>query len=182
MKGLGADLLQNGQPVAFESKALTAAETRYADIEWEMLAVVFGCEKFHNYLLGQVFTVESNHKSLSAIYLKHLTAASPHLQWLLLRLQPYDMCASSTLERKDVAIADALSRLSGEDEKPLAMLILSVMKRAANLVHRCWNIFEQQQATIQKWLPWKKLFVGWPPSRSDVHRSLHPCWNFQDEI
>ena len=42
--GLGAALLQNNKPIAFTSKALTDAECRYANIEKEMLAVVFGAE------------------------------------------------------------------------------------------------------------------------------------------
>ena len=47
--GLGAVLTQNGQPIAFASRALSDAETRYAQIEKELLAVVFGLEKFHQY-------------------------------------------------------------------------------------------------------------------------------------
>ena len=41
---LGAALLQNNKPIALTSKALTNVECRYANIETEMLAVVFGAE------------------------------------------------------------------------------------------------------------------------------------------
>ena len=50
MHGLGATLMQGGKPIAYASKALSDAETRYANIERELLAVVFGCERFHTYL------------------------------------------------------------------------------------------------------------------------------------
>ena len=46
--GLGAALMQNGQPIAFASRALTEPETRYAQIEKEMLAVVFGFRNLTN--------------------------------------------------------------------------------------------------------------------------------------
>ena len=58
-KGLGAALFQDNKPIAFASKALTPAKTRYANIERELLAVVYGCEKFHSYLYGRSFFTES---------------------------------------------------------------------------------------------------------------------------
>ena len=49
-RGLGATLLQNRQPVAFASQTLSAVEQRYAQIEKECLAIVFGCQKFSQYI------------------------------------------------------------------------------------------------------------------------------------
>ena len=50
--GLEACLLQDGHPVVYASKALTQTECNYAQIEKEMLAVVFGLERFENYTYG----------------------------------------------------------------------------------------------------------------------------------
>ena len=62
--GLGVVLLQNHKLVAFASKALTKAECHYTNIEREMLAVVFGAERFRTYVYGTSFTIESDHKPL----------------------------------------------------------------------------------------------------------------------
>ena len=48
--GLGAALLQDNKPIPFASKALTDAECRYANIEREMLSVVFRAEIPHLHL------------------------------------------------------------------------------------------------------------------------------------
>ena len=110
-KGLGA-VLQEGKPIAFASKALTETEQRYANIERELLALVFGCERFRTYLYGCKFQMESDHKPLEMISLKNLIAAPPHLQRMLLRLQEYDL---SIIYRpgKEMTLADGFSRLPG---------------------------------------------------------------------
>ena len=67
-----AALMQNGQPIAFASHALTDPETRYAQIEKEMLTVVFALQKFDQYVYGRSVTVQSDHKPLAAISNKPL--------------------------------------------------------------------------------------------------------------
>ena len=51
--GLGARLLQNGQPVAYASRALTDTETRYAQNKTELMAIVFACTYFDSYIYGR---------------------------------------------------------------------------------------------------------------------------------
>ena len=70
--GLGVALLQNNKPIAFSSKALTETECHYANIEREMLTVVFGAERFRTYVYGRSFTIESDHKPLESISQKNL--------------------------------------------------------------------------------------------------------------
>ena len=54
-------------PVAYGSKTLTDTESRYANIEHELLGVVAGVEKFHTFCYGQSTIVLSNHKPLASI-------------------------------------------------------------------------------------------------------------------
>ena len=95
LRGLGACLIQKhnreDQKIAFASKSLMDAETRYANIERELLAIVFACQHFSTYLLGRSFVAESDHKPLEMIAMKNLVNAPPCLQRMLLELQRYDV-------------------------------------------------------------------------------------------
>jgi len=66
--GLGSCLLQDGKPIEFTSRALTDAETLYAQIEKELLTIVFACIKFDQYIYGRPGTVQSDHKPLESIF------------------------------------------------------------------------------------------------------------------
>ncbi|XP_063634829.1 uncharacterized protein K02A2.6-like [Cydia splendana] len=88
---LGAVILQAGRPVEFASATLTDAQTRYAQIEKELLAIVFGLERFHQYVYahGDV-TIETDHKPLEALFSKPLYSVPARLQRMMLRIQGYD--------------------------------------------------------------------------------------------
>ena len=110
LNGLGACIIQDGQPIAFASKSITDTETHYANIKRELLAIVYGCEKFHTYLYRRTFIVETDHKPLEMISLKNLTVAPACLQRMLLHLQQYDVVITYWPGR-EMLLVDALSHL-----------------------------------------------------------------------
>ncbi|XP_064464822.1 uncharacterized protein K02A2.6-like [Ornithodoros turicata] len=116
-KGLGAVIYHriNGadRPIAHASKTLTPAESRYAQIEREALAIIFGVKKFHQYLWGRRFTLFTDHKPLTVIFGSSkgipVTTASRLQRWaIILMSYSFDIQFKSTL---NIANADGLSRL-----------------------------------------------------------------------
>ena len=62
LKGIAAVLIQDGKPVRILSKALTPGEANYPNIERELFAIVFACEKLHRYTFGREITVHTDQK------------------------------------------------------------------------------------------------------------------------
>ena len=119
--GLGTALLQNNRPTAFASKTLTDMETRYANIEYKCLSVVFGLETFHTYIYGRHITVFNDYKPLEMITKKPIHAAPPRLQRMLLQLQKYDYMLIYK-PGKEMTLADRLSRFPSNKENKLIEL------------------------------------------------------------
>ena len=65
--------------------------TELAQIEKELLGVVFVCERFHQYTYGRDITVHSGHKPLEAITNKPLACVPPRMQRMFPRLQRYNV-------------------------------------------------------------------------------------------
>ena len=102
---LSAVLLQEQQvvvkAVSYPIRYLTDVETRYTQMEKEVLSIVRACERFHVYLYGIKFKVLSDHEPLEVIYSKE--------GWVL-RLQDHDFTIEYLPRPKN--IADALTRLA----------------------------------------------------------------------
>ena len=113
--GLGAVLVQeqngNWRPVYYASRSLTAVERRYSQTEREALALVWACERFHVYLYGKHFELETDHKPLEVIYSSKSQPSARIERWVL-RLQPYEFTVMYRPGPQN--IADALSRLTQE--------------------------------------------------------------------
>lgn len=108
---VGAALLQGGKPVVYGSKTLTSCQQTYAQVEKELYAVVFGCQRFQQYIYGQKFTIETDHSPLVAISKRSLANLPARLQRMLLQLQPqpYDFSIVYKPGRL-IHIVDASSR------------------------------------------------------------------------
>ena len=79
--------MQEGSPVHYASKALTAAERNYAQIEKEQLAIVFACDRLDQNLYGRrSIVVESDHKPLSTIIRKPIFTAPTRLRRIIYQL------------------------------------------------------------------------------------------------
>ncbi|KAJ8026225.1 hypothetical protein HOLleu_34017 [Holothuria leucospilota] len=109
--GIGAVLLQEQDgvnfPVAFASKKLNKCQKRYAAMERECLAVIWGIQKFSPYLYGREFVLETDHQPLSCINKTKVTNGRI-LRWAL-ALQPYRFRVV-TIKGSDNVGADYMSR------------------------------------------------------------------------
>ncbi len=182
MSGLGAVCLQDGQPVAYASRALTDCQKRYAQIEKELLAIVFGCDKFHDYIYGRTVTVETDHKPLESIFKKPLHQSPLRLQRMLLKLQRYSL---KVVYKKgaELYVADQLSRAyipevpnDHLEEELEVNIVLPVSDE---------KLQELKDAT-QKDEVLKKLrnYVefGWPDHLKGVDQSVASYWDFKEYI
>ena len=182
--GLGACMMQNGQPVAYASRALSKTEVQYAQIEKELLAIVFACEHFDFYLYGRNgITIETDHKPLEAIVQKPLHSAPQRLQRMLLRLQRYDLKILYK-KGKEMVLADTLSRAHSDQVDISYADLESVDHREFLPVSRERWIQIYTESKNDAVLSQLRHFVsnGWPEQRRQVPEALRVYFDFRDEL
>jgi hypothetical protein len=107
--GLGAVIIQDGRVVEYASRALTDTEKNYAQIEKELLSIIWGLNRFDCYVYARRIVVQNDHRPLLAIHKKSLAAAPKRLQRMLLQLQRYNY-ELVYLPSNQMVLADTLSR------------------------------------------------------------------------
>jgi transposase InsO family protein len=179
--GLGGVLIQDGRPIAYTSRSLTDVESRYAQIEKEMLSIVHSCEKFHQYIFGKHCIIYNDHKPLEQIFKKPLLSAPMRLQKMLLKLQWYGLEVHYR-RGKEMYLPDTLSRAFLPDKTPevdnlehVSMLdFLSVTKERYEQLQECTQLeLSQLQSVIQD---------GWPDNKQQVPFDVKQYWESRSEL
>lgn len=193
-EGVGACLLQDGNPIAYASKALTDCQKEYAQVEREMYAIVFGCNKFHKYILGKKVIVESDHSALETLFKRPLCKVPTRLQRMMLKIQGYDMVVKYVPGKK-MYISDFLSRsylplshctyenaLDNELNSEIICHISVTLDYLpiSNEKRELIKVKTLEDPVLCK----LKEYVqnGWPNYKSDIDSSVSSFWNFRHEL
>ena len=185
---MGACLIQEGHPVVYASRSLAVAEQHYAQIEKELLAIVFACERFNQFIYGKQVTVESDHKPLEAIITKPLSQAPPRIQRLLIRLQKYQPMVKY-VPGKFLFIADTLSRAylpaKGEQQELSEDIEVMVHSMVTEIPASPEKIEELKKETAKdealSQLK-KQMIEGWPNHKHEVPQNIAIYWNIRHDL
>ena len=183
--------MQDGQPVQYASRALTETEKSYAQIEKEMLAILFGLERFERYVYGRDIVVETDHKPLETIHKKSLLLAPKRIQRMLLRTQKFRYTVVYK-RGAEMYLADTLSRaVSGKAEQQVthkeAIFCTELEKTDSyqELAISQEGLDSLQQATEED-ANMKNLkaviLQGWPEEKRQLSQQLQNYFPFREEL
>ena len=149
-----------------------------------MLAIVFGCERFHDYLYGQrEIKVESDHKPLEAILKKPIHQAPIRLQKMILRLEPYAVNVKY-VPGSHLVLADTLSRAylpSQAVDQPdeFEIHVLDSGQLSETIFHK---LRDETKSDPELQQLQKVVMSGWPQTRVETPVETRPYWNYRAEI
>ena len=192
-KGLGACLIQNGKVVCYASRALTKTEQNYQNLEQEALGTIWGMEKFHYFLYGKEFTLETDQKPLVSIYKKHMVDISPRVQRLIVRSFPYQPFNVIYKKGKDIPVADALSRVTPMDlEDNIKLPIIAVNLITAHILLNAHpqGTFSRKLDQLRKSTAQDNqltrlihyINTGFPCEKKNLPTDLQEYWNYREAL
>lgn len=183
--GLGCVLMQNDQPVAFGSRSLTASEQKWAQIEKELLAIVFACEKFHYFIYGRSVIIQSDHKPLETLVKKELDEVTVRLQRMFLILLKYPGIEVRYTPGKQLLIADCLSRAFLNDtgiENEELKYVIHLVKERVCVSKDNYDIYVSETEKDYQLQELICYIEGEWPSPTNVPSYLQPFQKIKNEI
>ena len=171
----------------FASWALTGADKNYQNLERDCLATIWGMEKFHYFLYGKKFILETDQKPLVSIYKKHMVEISPRIQRLVVRSFPYQPFDVQYRRGKEIPPADMLSRVTPTpvEKDGIQLPIVAVNLITSNIPVSSSEIDlicgeSAKDPTLN--LLRHYIHMGWPIDRRMLPRELHTFWNYREDL
>jgi hypothetical protein len=119
--GIGAVLMQEGRPLAFESRPLKGKDLHKPIYEKEMMAILHALKKWNPYLIGRNFKVKIDHDSLK-YFLEQRLSLEEQQKWVT-KILGYDFEIVYKKGKKNVVV-DALSRKDEDVEAFLYAIMI----------------------------------------------------------
>ncbi|XP_058840279.1 uncharacterized protein K02A2.6-like [Topomyia yanbarensis] len=192
--GLGVAVYQRKGVIGYASRTLTKTEKGYAQIEKELLAIVFACIRFDQLIVGNPsVVVKTDHKPLLSIFKKPLLTAPKRLQHMLLALQRYHL-AMQYVKGKDNLVADAISRAPSDTLDDGSMTKQYVYKILAGVeevvLQNCLSISSERISEIIRHTASDEALQhvmeyirrGWPKTIDDVPAQAKMYYKYRDEL
>ena len=150
-------------------------------------------EKFHYFLYGKEFTLETDQKPLVSIYKKHMVDISPRVQRLIVRSFPYLPFKVVYKKGKDIPVVDALSHVTPMDpEDNIQLPIIAV-----NMIttHILMSVESQDSLSNKLDLLRKStvqdnqltrlshyINIGFPCDKKTLPTDLHEFWPHRETL
>ena len=163
----------NLRPVAYALKSLSEAEQNYANIERELLGVVFSLETFKHFTSGRQTNIITDHKPLTSLFSKCLANTSPRLARMMLHISDYD---ANVLYQKGskMFLSDALSHLSSHT----SVHDVETDVRETTLDKIC--LHSKTDSTLS--LVMCYILDGWPGNANECAEPAQPYFTYREEL
>ena len=193
--GLGVVVLQeeapgDWKPVSFISQSMTSTECKYAQIEKEALAVTWACERSSNYIVGKSITIETDHKPLVPLLMKHtIDKLPPRLQRYKMKLMRFNIKDVNHIPGKYLYTADTLSRklakpnavsptIPEEEMKARLVSVIAVLPATDPKLSQIRNAQDQDKVCEKV----KKDCSEHWPDRNHIEHDIRPYYQVNGEL
>ena len=150
-------------------------------------------EKFHCFLYGKEFTLETDQKSLASIYKKHMVDISPRVQRLIAKSFPYLPFKVVYKKGTDIPVADALSRVTPmdpEDNIQLPIIAVNMITTQILMSVESQSSFSNKLDQLRKSTVQDNQLIrlrhyintGFPCDKKNLLTDLHEFWPHKETL
>ena len=148
---------------------------------------IWGMEKFHYFLYGKEFTLETDQKPLVAIYKKHMVEISPKIQHLVVRSFPYQPFNMRYRKGVEIPQPDTLSRVTPlpTEEDEIQLPITAVNQVTVSIPYSSKEldqIHEETRKDAMLKLLMHYISDEWPCEQRQLPQELHVYWKYREDL